>query len=422
MSAYLWAMDRRIKMVASSCWATSYLLDIENGMLADSEQYPPGLLAAGLDKLDFFIARAGEPALLLGQEQDFFDDRGLKAGHAELLKMHLLLGGSPSLCRLSMDAGVHALDTAGQVALVDFFSRALGRGPVTDRSVRPPSEGRLKVTPRCNVNRFGSRPMYEMVSELAVRCGRSRGRVAPAALPAAIRKALAVKPLSGTPHHRRLFHTACDRKGARQKIYRFILESEPGIQCVLRHVCSGKTPFRMDPDREISLFLPNIGSQEELDLKTVPGKGRNSWILDVRGTGESAISPDDVFSHYGHDYMYAGHALMYGGTLLGDRLFDVLSAVRLLRSEGARTIHLIGRGQGAILALLAGCMDRRIATVTSLAAPESILAMCRTPINTWPTAVFPVGVLKHFDLPDLRRALGRRLIRNTLADAGLFKA
>jgi hypothetical protein len=71
LSAYLWALDRRLRMVVSSCWLTSYLLDLENSMPADDEQYPPGLLARGLDKIDFFLARAGEPALLLGQGTGF---------------------------------------------------------------------------------------------------------------------------------------------------------------------------------------------------------------------------------------------------------------------------------------------------------------------------------------------------------------
>ena len=57
-------------MAASSCWTASYLRDLENGMPADDEQYPAGLLAAGVDKIDVFMARAGDPILMLGQEFD----------------------------------------------------------------------------------------------------------------------------------------------------------------------------------------------------------------------------------------------------------------------------------------------------------------------------------------------------------------
>jgi hypothetical protein len=422
LSAYLWAMDTRLKMVASSCWTTSYLLDIENGMPADNEQYPPGFIARGLDKIDFFMSRAGSAALLLGQEQDFFDDRGLKQGHRELLRIHKLLGGDPRLCRLSMDTGVHAFSEANQVAMVKFFNRALGRGnPPRDRKVDAPEEKDLKVTPHCDVNKFGSRPMYDIVADLARKTVKARKKIRPDALPGLVRKVLHVGKPAAPPHHRRLFHTGRKREGSRQHVYRFIVESEPGIQCVLRHVCRNRTPFRLQPDEEVFLFLPNACSQLALQKKTIPRGTADGWVLDVRGQGESALEAADVSSAYGHDYMHSGHALLYGESLLGDRVFDVLSTVSLLRSEGAKRIHLVGRGQGGILALIAGVLDSRISTVSSLQVPKSIQVMVSTPLNTWPTADFPRGILKHFDLPDLRKALGKRLVKHTLGDAGVFR-
>lgn len=423
LSAYLWANDRRLKMAASSCWTTRYLLDIENGMPADNEQYPPGFVADGLDKIDFFIARAGEPALLLGQELDIFDDRGLKQGYQELLKLHRMLGGDTTLCELSMDTGEHAYSEANQRAAVKFFNRALGRGaPVRRRAVALPTEDQLKVTPECNVNRFGSIPMYEIMRKEADRLCASRKKIGRQALADVVARVLSVKLPDAPPHHRRMFQTARTRKGSTQRIYRFVVEPEAGIQCVLRHVCRDKTPFRMDPDRDVTLYLPNVCSQRELDGGTVPDGAGDCWLLDVRGSGESAHSPDDVFSPYGHDYMHAGHAWMYNETLLGARVTDVLNAVALLRAEGAKRVHLVGRGQGGILALLVGVLDRSITDVASLKAPESIERMVKTPVNFWPAANFPKHVLKHFDLPDLRMALGKRLIRDTRAHPGRFTA
>jgi hypothetical protein len=129
LSAFLWALDKRIGMVASSCWTTSYLYDIENEMPGDNEQYPIGMLAEGLDKIDFFMARAGEPALLLGQERDFFDDRGLKEGYQDLLRLHLLLGGEKTTCQLQMDSITHSYSAINQIAMVKFFKLSLGLKP-----------------------------------------------------------------------------------------------------------------------------------------------------------------------------------------------------------------------------------------------------------------------------------------------------
>ncbi len=51
--------------------------NIENKLPQDSEQIPPGFLAAGLEMADFFIARAPRPTLSPGQRNGFFDPRGV---------------------------------------------------------------------------------------------------------------------------------------------------------------------------------------------------------------------------------------------------------------------------------------------------------------------------------------------------------
>jgi hypothetical protein len=264
--------------------------------------------------------------------------------------------------------------------------------------------------------------MYRLVAREARRIEAARRPVTAAALPGLARKVLGARIPGGTPHHRRLFHTAAQRKATGQNVYRFIVESEPGIQCVLRRVCRGGMPYRLDPGEEARLYLPNVSSQADLAEGATMRGVKDFWMMDVRGLGEGLIDERDPWQGYGHEYMMDAHALMYGESLLADRVFDVLSAVRLLRAEGARRVHLIGRGQGAILAMLAGLLDREIATVRSLGAPDSIRAMVCEPLNDWPDANFPQGILRHFDLPDVRRALGKRLTADTRGDPGRFGA
>ncbi len=418
MSSYLWAMDDRLAAVASSCWVTSYLNDIENGMPADSEQYPPGFLKAGLDKIDLFVARAGEPALLLGQEQDFFDDRGLRAGHRELRRIHQLVGGDKKTCRLSLDTGTHAFSEANQREMIRFFCRVFG---VRQRRAPEPSaipEPELQVTPECDVNQYGSRPAHEIVAKRARQI--VKGRPKQKGLDRRVRKFLNVGRVPKRPHHRRLFQAGEQRACTGQNVYRFVVETEAGIQCVLRRVTEGKTPFRMQPAGETTLYLPNTCSQQELANEAVMAGHKDFWTLDVRGLGEGAISPADVLLPYGHDYMHTGHGLMYGEPLLGRRAFDILCAVNLLRAEGAEVVHLTGRRQGGILALLAGVLDGGIQTVSCLETSESILELTCSPLCNWPTVNFPRGVLRVFDLPGLRRNLGKRLVADSRSAGGAF--
>ncbi len=421
LSAFLWAMEPRFRAVASSCWCTSYLNDLENAMPADEEQYPPGFLAAGLDKIDFFVARAGEPALLLGQEQDFFDDRGLRAGHAELQRLHLLRGGVAETCGLELDTGTHAYSERNQLAMLTFFNRLFGRPPPVSSPLPPLHDERaLQVTPDCDVGRAGSRPMAARVAEQAAAIAAARPVRAAAELSGVIRTTLGVLTGPVVPYHRRLFQTATTRAADGRQVHRFVVESEPGINCVLRHVCRDGTPFRLNVEARATLVLPNLDSQQELARPELLAGPDDFWMLDVRGLGEGLFSLADPQALYGHEYMATGHALLYGGSLLGDRLRDVLSAVRLLRAEGAAEVRLIGRKQGAVLALLAAMLDPAISGVASREAPESFLALATAPFTFWPAVSFPRGVLAAFDLPEVRRALGARLIEDTHASPVVF--
>lgn len=415
LSSFLWALDPRLAAVASACWCTSYLLDLENSMPADEEQYPPGFLAAGLDKSDFFLSRAGDPTLLLGQELDFFDDRGLHAAYDELLRFHTLLGGDPAACRLHLDNQTHALTAENQLEMVKFFGDIFGMpAPSHDEPVDVPTEEELTVTPEGDVLRAGSRPVYVFIGERAAALVAARPGLSCEAVPAAVRQALGVPESVPVPYHRRLFQTGCERPGTDQVIYRFLVERDD-VPCVLRHVCPPGQPFRMCPEPCTTLYLPNLDSQTELaDPATMAGV-EAFWTLDPRGLGEGLFSLEDPHYLYGHEYMLTGHGVLYGESLLGARITDVLAAVRLLRCEGAQEISLIGRKQGALLALLAGVLDPDIATVSSLECPESFLALTAAPFTLWPAVNFPRNVLSAFDLPDLRTALRERLVADTLA-------
>ena len=309
LSAYLFAMDLRLKAVASSCWTTSCLLDLENSMPTDNEQCPPGFLMRGLDKIDYFISRAPHSACLLGQERDFFDDRGLKAGYAELQRIHGLLGGSPDLCRLSMDTVDHSLRDPCQVDLVAFFCDAFdvsaqGRGAKMSR-IRVPGTKTIvslrgvdkaldderfwQVTPKCDVNRFGSTPMYTLVARQVRNLGATRRRVASAGLAGIVRKALRIRIPEGSCR----IIVGCSTRGRNARprdriLFRFIVESEPGIPCVLRRVCRGGMPYRLDPGREVRVYLPNVSSQADLEDKGTMRGFAEFWALERSGDGGRA--------------------------------------------------------------------------------------------------------------------------------------
>ncbi len=104
-----------------------------------------------------------------------------------------------------------------------------------------------------------------------------------------------------------------------------------------------------------------------------------------------------------------GYTRMLGESYLGRRVYDVLRTIDLLASLGAESIHLYGRGQGAILALYTALLDGRVAHVTLKNGPASYAEWTATPIVDWPAANTLTGALQAFDLPDLVTALGSRV-------------
>ena len=138
---------------------------------------------------------------------------------------------------------------------------------------------------------------------------------------------------------------------------------------------------------------------------------RPLYALDVRGLGESLPEEHrgDFFNVYSMDYMFHAHGAMLGQSYLGRRVYDLLCVLDLLAHKGTDTIHLYGRGQGAILALFGALFHNKVAYVTINDAPESFNEWTQTPYVTWPAANFVRGILRVCDLPDILDVLGDKV-------------
>jgi len=434
MTSWLWAVEPRFTMAAPSCFITTFACNLENELPADNEQYPPSVLGAGLEMADFFIARAPKPSILLGQQLDFFDRRGLREAHGEIARFYKLLGAPAHKHGLFFGPQGHGYSWHNQQAMAAFFARQAGVKrfkQLSDKDLTLHKEQQLWCTPRGNTVLAGAKPIFECAAELARGCAGSRGRPAGKALVAAVRKVLHLDARAGTkagssapPHYRCIgpIHYGHPR------VARFAVETEYAggpddpaarIRALLLQA-TGKPGFTLDPAPRVTLCLPHVSAEAELQdarafgvLVQKDGRGPETlFLLDPRGMGASMFNDKghDYFHPYGFDYMYHGHGLLFGESFLGRRVFDVLRTLDLLASAGVRAVDLHGRGQGALLAAYAALLaPGLVKTVTLRHAPVSYHAWATAPVVYWPAANFPRGVLKHFDLPDVYRALGSRL-------------
>ena len=107
--------------------------------------------------------------------------------------------------------------------------------------------------------------------------------------------------------------------------------------------------------------------------------------------------------------MLHGFGVMFGESYLGRRVYDVLRTLDLLVAEGARRVHLHGRGNGALLALFAGLLHESVVSVEEHEGLESYRSWLTDAVPGWSSACAVRGILRYADLPELREALSAAL-------------
>ena len=410
MTSWIWPVEARFTMAAPSCFVTTFAANLENELPADSEQYPPGVIGAGLDMADFFIARAPAPVILLGQAYCFFDRRGLKQAYSEIRRFYDIIGAPGNATDIFIGSEGHGFFRDNQEAMVQFFATHAGIQQVALLEETEDLSDVLNVTPKGEVVPEGATPIYDLIAQKADVLASKRKKLGKDELTRCVQSTLNLSDDRDLPHHRWLRSTTED--GVR--LARYAIETEGNIRSIMRKRLSNPSySHTLDVEREVHLYLPHVSAEEDLIEDPFAKRLKEQhplYALDVRGLGESLADDErDFFHPYGNDYMCNGYGLMLGQSFLGRRVHDVLSTLDLLTDEGAEQIHLYGRGQGAIHALFAGFLHSAVTTVTLKNYPQSFHAWTQTPLVSWPTANIPRGVLTLFDLPDLIDVVNKKL-------------
>ena len=408
LTNWLWGAEDRFTMAAPGCFVTMFLNNLENELPQDNEQYPPGLVGSGFEMIDLMIARAPKPILLLGQKHDYFDRRGLKAAYEELARFYQIIGAPMENVRLFIGPQGHGYSAHNQEAMVDFFAQHAGQQVVNVPETEVLDEAELHATPHGDVVAAGATPIYEMIAKESDRLAAARAPLAAEALGKQLSSLLNLSSRQAPPHYRVLRPV----RVARNTIARYAIETEDNVRAIMRKRMEiSQYAHTLDVEEVVHLYLPHISAEDDMTGDPMAISLKNShqlYALDVRGLGES-MPEGQFFQPYGMDYMFHGFGILLGESYLGRRVHDVLSTMDLLVHEGAKEIHLYGRGQGALLALFAGLLHDNTASVTLKNAPPSYSSWAHAPLVDWPSADFLRGALKVLDLPDCMEALGNKL-------------
>jgi len=422
-TAYLSALDDRIKVAAPSCFLTSWRRLLETIGPQDAEQCLPPWLESGLDHPDFVHAFAPKPYLMLSAVRDFFSITGARETYAEAKRLYGVLGAPEQLSMVEADDG-HGYTKPRRLAAYRWFSRWL-KG-VEDAEPEPEvtiaSESDLWCTQTGQVaTELGGETVVTLnqkrVERLLVKTAEWSSQAQLESYRKEIQKE--ARQLSGMAAHG-------DSTGARAvlvssfgiierpgyRIEKLIYESEPGIKVpALVFVPDGP-----EGRKPAVLHVHGRGKAADAgaggDVEQLVRAGHIVLSIDVRGMGETRQSgdADDFFRYFGV-YESAMTALLTGNPLVGMRALDIQRGVDLLSSRSdvdPQRISAFGKEKGAVPTLFAALLDTRIKKLALEGMLVSYQSVVRHKIHRGLFEDVIVGVLKSFDLPDLVAAMSPR--------------
>jgi dienelactone hydrolase len=413
-TAYFMGYDDRVQ-VAALC---SYVAEGERNLTltgpADGCVPLPGAGAAGLDLADWPIMFAPKPMLLLTGRYDFVDQTDMEATFQDMHRAYAALGQPDKTDIFTYDDG-HGISAPKRAAAVAWFRRWLGVGG----SLVPeeaPLVALLETTLRCTATGQVTTSFKDeatlAATHLAIARTALRRAYSPEALAAVVRRQLGL--LSEVP-------TPSVAAEARDTLHR--AGGQVWQQFILRRAGEPPLPARLllptGAPTQLVLWLPGRGAATVLQdstarLAAYQRQGTAVLLADLRGLGETtdpAAFNDPKY--YNQEYRDAMLAIHSGRPLLAQRVTDVFTLLAFAQSQAALkglppTVH--ADGQASLVALHAAVLDSRIRQVQVAGGPPSFSYFLENPAAKDAYSFVLPGVLNYYDVLDLRKALGVRLV------------
>jgi cephalosporin-C deacetylase-like acetyl esterase len=414
VTAYLAALDPRIRATATACYVNDFdhLLAPGGPGPQDAEQSIPFFLERGLDLPDWIEAAAPRPYAVVSTTEDMFPIAGARAAYAEASRFYKAMGAAD---RITMIEGPGGHGNLGPIApkIIGFFNRWLKDSPAEPalQSVPIGDPSRLWATSTGQLaTSGGGEPLRAMIAREAPQPPAPiAGETAPARLErlrTAIRDIARTRVAPGDPAPTMSEGRKESRTGYSLAPIGF--DAAPGLRVeglYARAAAAGRRPTM--------LFL----SSQPQQMLSAPGglferwtqAGWNVLALEPRGAGGTEESKSPLTGDW---TLLSLRALLVGRTPVGMRTDDALSALNWLAGRpevDPRRLEVYGVGALAPVALHVGVLDPRVSRVTSDGGILRYRDFVTRPLGRDMAEVNLPGVLARYDLPDLVAALGARV-------------
>ncbi len=174
-TAYISALDDRVRASAPSGYITSYKRLLESIGVQDGEQNLYHGLTKGIDHFEYIAVRAPKPTLLMATTRDFFSIQGTRETYRELKKVYEIFGKPDNIEITEGDHG-HGYTKNIREAMYAFFQKHLSLPGsaaeeevdfITAEELQKTSTGQLLTSKDCEtIFSLNYREVLKMTDEL----------------------------------------------------------------------------------------------------------------------------------------------------------------------------------------------------------------------------------------------------------------
>jgi len=427
-TAYLMALDERIKAAAPSCYICGLFgrLLKQNGA-QDAEQNIFGQLALGMDHADYCMMRAPRPTLLLTATGDFFNIEDAWDSFRMAKRLYGRLGYGERMSLVETDRA-HGFTVRLREASVRWMCRWLdGRDEAVfePEDLDVPTKGDLQCTPGGEVMLLkGARSVYDLNRdynrELAEKRKRLWSETPRNQMLGRVARMAGIRRLKDVPEPKVDSLGIMRREGCR--IEKLVIRPEDGIFLpALYFLPEGKDTIGS------VIYIHENGKAADANpegpIQSLVHAGKVVLAVDLRGSGETQRTGQryfnpDLHGPDGQDYYIAYHL---GRSYVGMRAEDLLVCARYLarkRHGQSDRVELVSVGYVSSSALHAAALEPELFGSVKLVRPLANWANVVELGFSKNRLVNTVhGALATYDLPDLARVVGQRLTIEDPRDA-----
>jgi cephalosporin-C deacetylase-like acetyl esterase len=407
---YFAAYDQRIKVIAPCSYLASRERTLELSGPPDGCATIPGEGAMELEMVDYLIAAAPKPVLVLAGRFDFIDYNSTLFAFNDLKQAYSVLG-EPGKAQLFVYDDGHGISQPKRAAVVDWFKRWLMRSsPLikeTPEKVSTDKELFATASGQVNIEYKNEVTIFERNKTLADSFAASRESFKKLPKADQLEK---IKELLGITLNNEGIGAEDAGEFTKNNIrfQKFIVRKHNEVPIPVLVVYPAKI-------KKVVAWFHSEGKHVIADsaalIRKYMEEGTALVIPDVRGIGELEDKAElNDPKYYNKEYRNAMIALHIGKPLVGQRAADILTIIQFIESDeklkdAPAEIH--AQGILCLSALHAALFNEKVAHVTIYDSILSFESILENPLQKNSYSLVVPGVLKYYDFASLVAKVNR---------------